>query len=88
MVGVELVLDQATRTPFPSTESIGARVVAAALDEGLLLYSSTGCVDGTNGDLVMFGPPFVISDDELEFAVDATRKAVDHVAAGVAAGSA
>jgi adenosylmethionine-8-amino-7-oxononanoate aminotransferase len=83
MVGVELVLDREARTPFPRTESIAERVVASALDEGLVLYSSTGCVDGTNGDLVMFGPPFVISDDELELAADATRRALDRVAAGV-----
>ena len=85
MVGVELVMDRATRTSFPSTESIGARVVASAFDEGLILYSSTGCADGTNGDLVLFGPPFIISDDELELVVDATRKALDQVAAETAA---
>jgi hypothetical protein len=40
------------------------------------LYSSTGCADGTNGDLVMLGPPFVITEDELGEAVQKTRDAI------------
>jgi hypothetical protein len=32
-------------------------------------------VDGRDGDLVMFGPPFVLSDEERAFAVQATREA-------------
>jgi hypothetical protein len=31
------------------------RVLARRADAGLLLYSSTGHVDGTNGDLIMLG---------------------------------
>ena len=76
MVGVELVADRATRAPLPRAERVTERVVAAARDRGLLLYSSTGCADGTNGDLVMFGPPFVISDDDLGWAAATTREAL------------
>jgi adenosylmethionine-8-amino-7-oxononanoate aminotransferase len=83
MVGVELVEDPDSRSPFPRTERLTERVVASAKDQGLLLYSSTGCADGTNGDLVMLGPPFVISDAELTeiveklaHALDSARKAI------------
>ena len=31
----------------------------------LLLYSGTGLADGTNGDAIVLGPPFVVTDDEL-----------------------
>jgi adenosylmethionine-8-amino-7-oxononanoate aminotransferase len=65
MIGVELVADRSTARPFPRSERVTERVVDAARDVGLLLYSSTGCADGTDGDLVMFGPPFVITEDEL-----------------------
>ena len=81
MVGVELVADRATAVPFPRTGRVTERVVAAAKDCGLLLYSSTGCADGREGDLLMFGPPFVISEDELEEMVRTVRRAVDEVAA-------
>jgi adenosylmethionine-8-amino-7-oxononanoate aminotransferase len=76
MVGVELVEERETKRPFDRSAKVTERVVAAAREAGLLLYSSTGCADGTNGDLVMLGPPFVISDAELTEAVEKTRSAV------------
>jgi adenosylmethionine-8-amino-7-oxononanoate aminotransferase len=76
MVGVELVQDRATKQPFPREANVTERVVQAARDRGLILYSSTGCADGTNGDLVMLGPPFVITEDELGEAGQKTRDAI------------
>jgi adenosylmethionine-8-amino-7-oxononanoate aminotransferase len=76
MVGVELVADRSSRTPFARERQATERVVAAARDAGLLLYSSTGHVDGLDGDLVMLGPPFVISDDECELIVERTAAAI------------
>jgi len=81
MVGIELVADRSTKAPFGRSEQVTERVVAAARDLGLLLYSSTGHVDGTDGDLVMLGPPFVITDDECALAVERTEAAVAAVAA-------
>jgi adenosylmethionine-8-amino-7-oxononanoate aminotransferase len=75
MVGVELVADRASRTPFAREHQATERVLAAARDAGLLLYSSTGHVDG-DGDLVMLGPPFVITDDECELIVERTAAAI------------
>jgi hypothetical protein len=76
MVGIELVADRGTKAPFARGDQVTERVVAAARDLGLLLYSSTGHVDGTDGDLVMLGPPFVITDDECALAVDRTEAAI------------
>lgn len=76
MVGVELVADRASKAPFARSEQVTERVVAAARDAGLLLYSSTGHVDGRDGDLVILGPPFVISDEELELVVERTAAAI------------
>ena len=81
MAGIELVADRNRRRPFDRTERVTERVVAAARDRGLLLYSSTGCADGTNGDLVMLGPPFVITDEELDEAVALTRDSLAAVLA-------
>ena len=77
MVGIELVRDRGTREPFPRSERLTERVVAAARERGLLLYSSTGCADGTAGDLVMFGPPFVITELQIAEAVRITAEAID-----------
>ncbi|MEW6059253.1 MAG: aminotransferase class III-fold pyridoxal phosphate-dependent enzyme [Actinomycetota bacterium] len=80
MVGIELVADRASKAPFPRSDRVTERVVAAARDRGLLLYSSTGHADGVNGDLVMLGPPFVISDEERALLVERTEAAVAAVA--------
>jgi adenosylmethionine-8-amino-7-oxononanoate aminotransferase len=80
MIGVELVADQTSKTPFARAEQVTERVLAAAREDGLLLYSSTGHVDGIDGDLVMLGPPFVISDEECALVVERTWRAVDRIA--------
>ena len=77
MVAVELVADRATRAPFPRSARVTERAVAAARERGLLLYSSTGCADGVEGDLVMLGPPLVVTDAEVDELVDLTAQAVD-----------
>ena len=77
MVGIELVRDRATREPFPRADRVTERVVAAARERGVLLYSSTGCADGTNGDLVMFGPPFVVTELQIAEAVRITAEAIE-----------
>jgi adenosylmethionine-8-amino-7-oxononanoate aminotransferase len=79
MVAVELVADRSTRAPFPRARRVTERAVAAARDTGLLLYSSTGCVDGVDGDLVMLGPPLVVTDAEVDEMVELTATAVESV---------
>jgi adenosylmethionine-8-amino-7-oxononanoate aminotransferase len=76
MIGIELVRDLTTKQPFPRAARVAERLVAAANEDGLLLYSSTGCADGTEGDLIMLGPPFIITDAELSEAVEKTARAL------------
>ena len=80
MIGIELVRDRETKEPFARARAVTEHVVGAAREAGLLLYSSTGHADGTNGDLVMLGPPFTLTDDEVTFLLDATVAAVRSVA--------
>ena len=63
LIGVELVEDAGSKTPFRRSARITEQVVAAARRRGLLIYSSTGHVDG-DGDLLVLGPPFIINEDE------------------------
>ena len=39
----------------------------------------TGHVDGTNGDLVMLGPPFVLTDEDAATLVELTADAIRSV---------
>ena len=80
MIGIELVRDPETKEPFARADRVTERVVAAAREAGLLLYSSTGHVDGRDGDLLMLGPPFVLTDDDAAELVARTAAAVRSVA--------
>jgi adenosylmethionine-8-amino-7-oxononanoate aminotransferase len=66
LAGVEFVEDKQTRAPFPRSASFAEAFTAAALDAGLVVWPNIGHADGTNGDLVMIAPPFIISEEEIE----------------------
>lgn len=84
LIGIELVADRESRAPFPRTDRVTEAILGAARKAGLLLYSSTGLADGTNGDAIVLGPPFVVTDDELVSIADRLTGAIDAVlAAGV-----
>jgi adenosylmethionine-8-amino-7-oxononanoate aminotransferase len=80
MTGIELVRDRETKEPFARADQVTERVLAAARDDGLLLYSSTGHADGVNGDLIMLGPPFTLSDADATTLVERTAAAIRSVA--------
>ncbi|CAN5653690.1 aspartate aminotransferase family protein [soil metagenome] len=77
LVGVELVADRETRRPFPRSARLTESVVAEARARGVLLYSGTGNADGTDGDTLLLGPPFVVTDDELDRIADASAQAIE-----------
>jgi adenosylmethionine-8-amino-7-oxononanoate aminotransferase len=82
LVGVELVADRESRRPFPPGDRMVERVVAAARRRGLLVYSSKGCADGVAGDVVLLGPPLIITPEEIELVAERLAAAAAEVAAG------
>ena len=84
MVGVELVADRATRRPFPRAARVTEGVVSAARERGVLVYSATGNANGVDGDTILLGPPFVITDSELQSVADVMTEAIDVATASVA----
>jgi adenosylmethionine-8-amino-7-oxononanoate aminotransferase len=86
LVGLELVADRATTAPFPRARRRLEAVVAAARERGVLVYSGTGAANGVDGDTVLLGPPFVITDEELAAIADGVAGAIETAtAAGAAA---
>ena len=65
MVGIELVADRVSRAPFARSARVAEAVVGAARRDGLLVYSGTGNADGVDGDVILLGPPFVVTEAEL-----------------------
>jgi len=83
--GIELVADRESRAPFPRADKVAERIVREARSNGLLVYSGTGMADGTNGDAIVLGPPFVVTDAELGEIVQRLAAAIDVVTAAPAA---
>ncbi len=77
MVGVELVADRTTRAPYPRAARLTEAVVRGARERGVMVYSGTGNADGANGDTILLGPPFVITDAELERIASTLADAID-----------
>jgi adenosylmethionine-8-amino-7-oxononanoate aminotransferase len=71
MVGIELVVDRATRTPYPPAARVGQQVARAARARGVIIRPL--------GNVIVLMPPLAISAGELDQLVDVTRDAI-HVA--------
>jgi adenosylmethionine-8-amino-7-oxononanoate aminotransferase len=65
LVGLEFVQNRETREPYPRAARLTESVVRAARERGVLVYSGTGVANGLDGDTILLGPPFVVTDDEL-----------------------
>ncbi len=59
--------------------------MAEARDRGVLVYASTGGADGTDGDAIVLGPPFVVDDDELVRIAEVVAASIEAATAGIAA---
>jgi 4-aminobutyrate aminotransferase / (S)-3-amino-2-methylpropionate transaminase / 5-aminovalerate transaminase len=61
MVGVEFVKDKKSKEPFTD---LANHILNEALQRGLIILTS-----GTDGQVLSFSPPFVITKPEIDFAV-------------------
>lgn len=75
--GIELVKDRATKEPFAAAEGLAHRIQNRAFDLGLVVYYSTGCADGKNGDVIMLGPPLIIDEAQIAEMVGILREALN-----------
>jgi adenosylmethionine-8-amino-7-oxononanoate aminotransferase len=73
---VEFVADKSTKQPFPPQMNFAARVAAAAMSRGLLVYPMQGCVDGISGDHLLIAPPAVITLDQISWAAEQLHAAI------------
>lgn len=78
-IAVELVADRATKAPFPAARKLFMKVRAQGMENGLICYPVGGNVDGVNGDIVIFAPPYNCTDDELTEIVDKGARSIRQV---------
>jgi adenosylmethionine-8-amino-7-oxononanoate aminotransferase len=76
-MALELVADRVTKRPFDPSLQVHARVKAAAMERGLLVYPMGGTIDGVAGDHVLLAPPYIASETDLDAMVERLAAAID-----------
>ena len=71
MVGIELVQDKNSKTPYPLETRMGHRVILEARNQGIILRPL--------GDVIVLMPPLSISLKELKKLVQGTYRAISEV---------
>ena len=76
---LELVQERETKQPFPAGRRLAQTIWQRAFHLGLIIYYSQGCADGRNGDLIMLGPPLIITEEQIDAAVELLVQAIHDV---------
>ncbi|HRV94443.1 MAG TPA: adenosylmethionine--8-amino-7-oxononanoate transaminase [Anaerolineae bacterium] len=71
MVGIELMQDPATHTPFPITTKAAVQVIKEARRRGVIIRPLS--------DVVVLMPPLAIAEDELAFLLDVVYASIEAV---------
>lgn len=71
---IEIVKDRNTLEPFPAETKLCARIVKEGLLRGVSFYMGG---TGDFGDIINIGPPFIITEAEIETLVEVLGEAVD-----------
>jgi adenosylmethionine-8-amino-7-oxononanoate aminotransferase len=75
--GVEIVRDRETLTPFPLDRHVAGEVTQAALRRDVWVYPAGS---GRPQDCILLGPAFVITEAQIDQAVEVLAAAIDEVA--------
>ena len=76
-LGIELVVDRATKETLDPTLKIHARVKKAAFQRGLICYPAGGTADGVRGDHILLAPPFIIDMTQVKDLVELLGESID-----------
>ena len=74
---IELVADRKSKAPFDPAHKLHARIKAAAMEEGLMVYPMGGTIDGVRGDHVLLAPPFIVGREDVDRIVARLAEAVE-----------
>ncbi|MDO4553204.1 MAG: aminotransferase class III-fold pyridoxal phosphate-dependent enzyme, partial [Bacillota bacterium] len=77
--GVEFALDKVTKACFDPAAGITAKVVEACFRNGLIVYPSSGFLDGLRGDSILISPPLIIEREEIDLLAELLEKSVREV---------
>lgn len=74
--GLEFAKSKENNTPFEKEVNLTKRIVKACFDNGLIVYPSSGFIDGTLGDAILISPPFIIEENEIKELADLLKRSL------------
>jgi adenosylmethionine-8-amino-7-oxononanoate aminotransferase len=74
MAAVEVVADTASRRPYEPSQGVGPKLARAMRDRGV--------VTRVKGESILFAPPLVVTEEQIDRIVDVTGDAIDAVTNG------
>jgi adenosylmethionine-8-amino-7-oxononanoate aminotransferase len=76
-MGVELVKDRRTKTPFDPRLKLHAKIKSQAMSNGLMIYPMGGTIDGQLGDHILLAPPFIVTENHVDEIVVLLARSID-----------
>jgi len=76
LMGIELVKNKKTKETFAPALMAATTVHRLAIDKGLIVYPSFGMEHGISGDALIIAPPYMITESEINMALDILDKAL------------
>lgn len=77
LAGLELVKDKRSKAPIPRSLKASETLNRTLLDKGLVTWFNTGQIDGTEGDVLVLGPPLTITKTEIDELVGLLEEGVN-----------
>jgi adenosylmethionine-8-amino-7-oxononanoate aminotransferase len=77
MAAVEVVSDKGTRAPYAPSLGVGSKLARALRDRGV--------VTRVKGESILFAPPLVVTESQIDHIVNAAAESIDAVTASLAA---
>ncbi len=74
--GIEFVEDKVRKIPFDAALNVAHRVFQTARSLGLMTYPGQGSADGITGDVILIGPPAVITEEQLATIIELLGQAI------------
>lgn len=76
-IGLELVADRETKTPFVAEMPLATLLHKAAMENGLMIYPGGGTIDGKQGHHILLAPAFIFESTHVEELVDKLAVSID-----------